>query len=380
MSCPPARAGLRPGLALAACAGPIGTTRVAPQVVQADLGRSAITTGEPSWPTRNVLFERGLFDAFTAEPEAALADLHRAMVAAQAEPHLLFALAELSFLHGQARRSSPPTPWRPPSTPTPFCSPRTTRSLEPASLARGGRGSDRSTAVGTTVRRSSESGASVPRSGRNVPAGGNPSREGHGGFRHHSDLITYPLEVSPLEKTRRLEARINDRCKAWKSPAHGPGILNSCRFEHPQARDEKDLPSPTQNSPPGRWRSRTKRDTRASISSHICSDTLPSKEAPREKVTLPKRQKGKRLPGKRFIGSNSLPRGLWRCRRCRWGVLSGSTDFMGPRSYSRLGADLCNISRAWAAIAAWRGPGAKAHAVQPGGGGGKTPDISGVAF
>ena len=92
------------GLALAACAGPISAVRVDPKVVQADLGRSAITTGEPSWPTRNVLFERGLFDAFTAEPEAALADLHRAMVAAQGDPDLLFALAELSFLHGQAAK------------------------------------------------------------------------------------------------------------------------------------------------------------------------------------------------------------------------------------------------------------------------------------
>jgi pimeloyl-ACP methyl ester carboxylesterase len=91
-------------LALAACAGPIGTTRVDPKIVQADLGRSAITTGEPSWPTRNVLFERGLFDAFAAQPEAALAELHRAMVAAQGDPDLLFALAELSYLHGQAAK------------------------------------------------------------------------------------------------------------------------------------------------------------------------------------------------------------------------------------------------------------------------------------
>ena len=91
-------------LALAACAGPISTTRVDPTIVQADLGRSAITTGEPSWPTRNVLFERGLSDAFAAEPATALAELHRAMVAAQGDPDLLFALAELSFLHGQAAK------------------------------------------------------------------------------------------------------------------------------------------------------------------------------------------------------------------------------------------------------------------------------------
>jgi hypothetical protein len=78
---------------------------VDPKVVQADLGRSATTTGEPSWPTRNVLFERGLADAFAAEPEATLAALHRTMVAAQGEPDLLFALAELSYLHGQAAKA-----------------------------------------------------------------------------------------------------------------------------------------------------------------------------------------------------------------------------------------------------------------------------------
>jgi len=93
------------GLALAACAGPINAVRVDPTVVQADLGRSAITTGEPSWPTRNVLFERGLADAFAAEPEATLAELHRAMVAAQGDPDLLFALAELAYLHGQAAKT-----------------------------------------------------------------------------------------------------------------------------------------------------------------------------------------------------------------------------------------------------------------------------------
>jgi hypothetical protein len=78
--------------------------RVDPKVVLRDLSRSAITTGEPSLPTRNVLFERGLFEAFNAQPEAALAELHRAMAAARGDPDLLFALAELSFLHGQAAK------------------------------------------------------------------------------------------------------------------------------------------------------------------------------------------------------------------------------------------------------------------------------------
>ena len=91
-------------LALAACAGPVGTTRVDPKVVLRELDQSAITSGEPSLPTRNVLYERGLFEAFGERPEAALAELHRVMVATQGDQDMLFALAELSFLHGQATK------------------------------------------------------------------------------------------------------------------------------------------------------------------------------------------------------------------------------------------------------------------------------------
>jgi hypothetical protein len=80
----------------------VGAARVDPKVVLADLGRSAVATGEPSFPTRNVLFEQGRFEAFEKDPEATIADLHRAMVASQGDQDLLFALAELSFLHGQS--------------------------------------------------------------------------------------------------------------------------------------------------------------------------------------------------------------------------------------------------------------------------------------
>jgi pimeloyl-ACP methyl ester carboxylesterase len=90
------------GVALAACAGPVGTSRVDPTVAQRDVGRSAVTTGEPSWPTRDALFERGLFDTYVERPEQALAELHRTMVASGGDPDLLFALAELSYLHARA--------------------------------------------------------------------------------------------------------------------------------------------------------------------------------------------------------------------------------------------------------------------------------------
>jgi pimeloyl-ACP methyl ester carboxylesterase len=88
-------------LALGACAGPVGATRVDPKVVLADLARSATTTGEPSWPTRNVLLEQGLLAAFEEKPDEVLTKLHQAMVKGDGDPDLLFTLAELSFLHGQ---------------------------------------------------------------------------------------------------------------------------------------------------------------------------------------------------------------------------------------------------------------------------------------
>jgi pimeloyl-ACP methyl ester carboxylesterase len=90
---------------LAACKSPVRAVRADRTVAHRDLTRSAITTGEPSWPTRNALLERGLLEAFEEQPDAALADLHRVMIAEDGEPALLFALAELSFLHGEEAES-----------------------------------------------------------------------------------------------------------------------------------------------------------------------------------------------------------------------------------------------------------------------------------
>jgi hypothetical protein len=74
-------------------------------VAHEDLTRSAVTTGEPSWATRDVLLERGLFDTFGDRPDVAIAELHRAMVAVGGDQDLLFPLAELSFLHGEATKT-----------------------------------------------------------------------------------------------------------------------------------------------------------------------------------------------------------------------------------------------------------------------------------
>ncbi|MDF0673617.1 MAG: alpha/beta fold hydrolase [Nitrospira sp.] len=93
-------------LVLAACAGQVSAVRGDPKTVRFDLARSAVTTGDPSWPTRNVLFEQGLFDEFDEHPEDAITALHRTMVQERGDPDLLFALAELSFLHGQKAKRS----------------------------------------------------------------------------------------------------------------------------------------------------------------------------------------------------------------------------------------------------------------------------------
>ena len=86
----------------AACASPVSAVRVDPKTVYHQLDRSAVATGDVSWPTRNVLRERGLLEEYAERPEVALADLHQAMAAAGGDLDALFALAELSFLHGQS--------------------------------------------------------------------------------------------------------------------------------------------------------------------------------------------------------------------------------------------------------------------------------------
>lgn len=86
---------------LDACVSPVRAIRTDRNDAQRDLSRSAVTTGELSWATRDVLLERGLLDAYDADPEAAIAELHRRMVAGDGEPSLLYALAEASYLHGE---------------------------------------------------------------------------------------------------------------------------------------------------------------------------------------------------------------------------------------------------------------------------------------
>ena len=83
---------------LAGCATPIGIRIADPREVQRYLTRSALTNEQPSDFSLNELRRYDLLKAYEKEPDAALAQLHAAALAADLPPQALFALAELSFL------------------------------------------------------------------------------------------------------------------------------------------------------------------------------------------------------------------------------------------------------------------------------------------
>jgi polyphosphate kinase 2 len=102
-------------------------------------------------------------------------------------------------------------------------------------------------------------------------------------------LIKYWLEVSPEEQTRRLEGRIDDGRKIWKL---SPMDLKSYSrwYDYSRARDEMFAATDTGYAPWYVARSNDKQRARLNIITHLL-EHIPYKEAPREKVKLPKRQK-----------------------------------------------------------------------------------------
>jgi len=87
-------------LLAAGCASPIGVRRVEARAVHRELTASALSTNEPSEPSRQLLNRLGLAASYDANPDAALAAL-RAGLAPQGDEDRIFALAELSFLHAE---------------------------------------------------------------------------------------------------------------------------------------------------------------------------------------------------------------------------------------------------------------------------------------
>jgi polyphosphate kinase len=104
-------------------------------------------------------------------------------------------------------------------------------------------------------------------------------------------LIKYWLEVSEQEQTRRLNQRIDDGRKIWKL---SPMDLKSYSrwYDYSRARDEMFAATDTGYAPWFVVRSDDKRRARLNLITHLLGQ-IPYESAPREKVKLPKRQKGK---------------------------------------------------------------------------------------
>jgi polyphosphate kinase 2 (PPK2 family) len=102
-------------------------------------------------------------------------------------------------------------------------------------------------------------------------------------------LLKYWLEVGEKEQTRRLEARMQDGRKIWKlSPMD---LLSYSRwYDYSRARDDMFAATDTGFAPWYVARSDDKRRARLNIIRHLLG-RIPYKDAPREKVKLPKRGK-----------------------------------------------------------------------------------------
>lgn len=85
------------------CATPVGVSPDSPRAVQRELFRSALVGDVPSARTIELLTRLDLVRSFDRDPEATLATLH-AGLAPEGDLDRLFALAELSFLHGERAR------------------------------------------------------------------------------------------------------------------------------------------------------------------------------------------------------------------------------------------------------------------------------------
>jgi len=104
-------------------------------------------------------------------------------------------------------------------------------------------------------------------------------------------LLKYWLEVSPEEQTRRLKARIGDGRKTWKL---SPMDLKSYdRWDdYTKARDEMFAATDSSWAPWFVARSEDKQRVRLNVISDILKH-VPYKQAPAEKVELPKRKIGR---------------------------------------------------------------------------------------
>lgn len=101
-------------------------------------------------------------------------------------------------------------------------------------------------------------------------------------------LLKYWLEVSPEEQTRRLRGRIDDGRKLWKL---SPMDLKSYGHwdDYSRARDEMFDATSTDVAPWHVVNTDDKRRGRLNLIRHLLR-SIPYKESPREKISLPKRK------------------------------------------------------------------------------------------
>ena len=118
-------------------------------------------------------------------------------------------------------------------------------------------------------------------------------------------LIKFWLEVSNDEQERRFEARVKDPLRQWKlSPMDLPA--RSRWYDYSRARDMMLEATDTKDVPWYIVRSDNKKRARLNCIAHLLS-MVPYRQAPRERVRLPKRQtKGAyddlaSLKGRRFV-------------------------------------------------------------------------------
>jgi polyphosphate kinase len=104
-------------------------------------------------------------------------------------------------------------------------------------------------------------------------------------------LLKYWPEVSEQEQTRRLRSRIDDARKIWKL---SPMDLKSYSrwYDYSRARDDMFKATDTSWAPWYVVRSDDKRRARLNVISHLLAQ-IPYEKPPRDKPTLPKRQKHK---------------------------------------------------------------------------------------
>ncbi len=103
----PALVATAAGLGVAGCGTPVGVARIDPRDVHRALTSTVLSTGEPSQPTRNVLYQQDLVQRFEEDPAGALAALHEIVVDGWGGPDEMFALAELSFQHADEGGGAP---------------------------------------------------------------------------------------------------------------------------------------------------------------------------------------------------------------------------------------------------------------------------------